>query len=327
MSRIASACPKQMVFGPCGGVTAELGCEVDGRDCPFCASEAPPAWDGPTHQPRTIDLPSVIVDFRPDPTERSELDHAAEAFAGRDIAVLVGEHVDDLTRHEPHVVCAALVAAGLRPIVTITGRGRAAGTVAHEIDAVLAAGPLAVHAVTGDHPAARSERSGPVRFGLDGMRIAAAVRDRGGIVTVAESPAAPPTAWRPSRLADKQRAGADVAILNHTGALALLEEFAAASRAMGVTLAMVAPVPVITDHRSAEALAHFPGLVLPVGLISTILGANDPLVTGIDVAIELGRRALDSPWFDAVNLSGAATGAGVAERADVMAAVVAGILG
>ena len=320
-------CPKQMVYGPCGGVTVDLGCEVDGHPCPFCAAGGVPAWRGEPMHPRPIRLPRVIVDFRPDPTQRSELERAARAFADHDIAVLVGEHVDDLTRHEPHEMSTALVAAGLRPIITITGRGRHADTIADEVDAVLATRPLAVHAVTGDHPAARLAHSAPVHFGLDGTRIAAAVRDRGGAVTVAESPAAPPVAWRPQRLLDKQRAGADAAILNHAGALALLEEFAAAARAIDVSMPLVAPVPVITDRRSAEALAHFPGLVLPDGLITLILGAADPLVAGIDVAVDLGRRALASPWFDAVNLSGAGTGAGVTERADLMATVAAGILG
>jgi 5,10-methylenetetrahydrofolate reductase len=316
-----------MVYGPCGGVTADLGCEVDGHPCPFCELDGVPGWTGGTQRPRPIPLPRVIVDFRPDPTQRSELDHAARAFGDHDIAVLVGEHVDDLTRHEPHEMSAALVAAGLRPIVTITGRGRHADTITDEVDAVLATRPLAMHAVTGDHPAARFERGAPVHFGLDGTRIAAVVRDRGGVVTVAESPAAPPAAWRPQRLLDKQRAGADAAILNHAGPLALLEEFGAAARAIGVSMPLVAPVPVITDHRSAEALAHFPGLVLPDGLITLILGAADPRAAGIDVAVDLGRRALASPWFDAVNLSGAGTGAGVAERADLMATVAARILG
>lgn len=31
----ASVCPKEMVHGPCGGVRPDLGCEVDGRPCPF----------------------------------------------------------------------------------------------------------------------------------------------------------------------------------------------------------------------------------------------------------------------------------------------------
>jgi len=40
-------CPKQMVYGPCAGVTAEGGCEVDAAlPCPFV--DAPTVrWVGP----------------------------------------------------------------------------------------------------------------------------------------------------------------------------------------------------------------------------------------------------------------------------------------
>ena len=319
-----------MVFGPCGGVTASHGCEVDGRPCPFCERTEPMRWPTGAHQPaqrpQPLDLPRVIVDFRPDPARPDEMRRAADALGAGDLAVLVGEHVDDLGHQPPHEMSHALRAVGLRPIVTVSGRDRSPIELDRELDALVAAEPLAVHVVTGDHPAARFEPSATARFVTDSMRLADAVRRRGGRVSVAESPAAPPLGWRPTRLLDKQHAGADLAIVNHAGSLDLLAGFAAECRAIGVELPLVAPVPVVTDHRSADSLSRFPGLVLPDGLLSLILGSSDPHRTGIDLAVELGRRTLDSGWFAAVNLSGAATGDGVVARAEVMAEIAARIL-
>lgn len=265
-----SGCPKDMVFGPCGGVTAGHGCEVDGRPCPFCERTEPTRWPAgeqqPVWRPRPLDLPRVIVDFRPDPDRRAEVRRAADVLGAVDVAVLVGEHVDDLGHQPPHEMSVALRTAGLRPIVTISGRDRSSVELDRELDALVATEPLAVHVVTGDHPAARFEPSATAQFVSDSMRLADAVRRRGGQVSVAESPASPPLGWRPTRLLDKQRAGADLAIVNHAGSLELLSGFAAACRAIGVELPLVAPVPVVTDHRSADSLSRFPGLVLPDGL-------------------------------------------------------------
>ena len=38
--RPAAGCPKRMVHGPCGGVRADLSCELGDRPCPFAT--APP---------------------------------------------------------------------------------------------------------------------------------------------------------------------------------------------------------------------------------------------------------------------------------------------
>ena len=42
------ACPKHMVFGPCGGVRADLSCEMVPHRCPFTEGPVTPDWTDPT---------------------------------------------------------------------------------------------------------------------------------------------------------------------------------------------------------------------------------------------------------------------------------------
>ncbi len=183
----------------------------------------------------------------------------------------------------------------------------------------------AVHCVTGDHPAARLGADFTATFSMDGTRLAALARSHGAFVTVAESPASPPVEWRPDRVLSKQHAGADAVILNHAGSVDDLCRFARRCRDVGVTMPLVAPVPVVTDHRSAHALTQFPGLCLPPGLLEAVLHDRDPHRAGIDAAVDIGRALLASGEFRHLNLSGSASGSGLAERAEVMTAVAEAI--
>jgi 5,10-methylenetetrahydrofolate reductase len=239
--------------------------------------------------------------------------------------VLIGEHIDDPDDHIPHRHAERLTQHGLPGIVTLTGRTRTVQQHVDEIDRLVAAGAVAVHCVTGDHPAARFGPGSTAEFTLDGTQLASLARDAGAHVSVAESPSSPPRDARPGRVLTKQHAGADVAILNHGGSAADLIGFADACRATGAEVGLVAPVPVITDAGSAQALARFPGLLLPRGIIDEVLGSSDPQRTGIDLAIGLGRELLASGRFAAVNLSGSATAHGPMERARIMAEVAQGL--
>src|SRR3954454_22968755 len=39
-------CPKRMTYGQCGGVRADLSCEIDPRPCPFAVENAVVPWAG-----------------------------------------------------------------------------------------------------------------------------------------------------------------------------------------------------------------------------------------------------------------------------------------
>jgi 5,10-methylenetetrahydrofolate reductase len=317
-----------MTHGPCGGVRSDGGCEVDGRACPFLVADLVPPPIGLPYEPRPVGFGRVLVDLRlparADHGDR-ELSEVARVLRGVGATALVGEHVDDPTDAAPHHHAERLAQVGLPAIVTVTGRERTEVEHAAEIVRLVGNDVVAVHCVTGDHPSVRLGPEATATFTLDGTELAAVARTSGATVSVCESPLATPVADRPARVAAKQAAGADLVVLNHAGPPSTLVDFADRCRDVGVVLALVAPVPVITDHRSAHALAQFPGLVLPDGLVDRVLAAADPHAAGVAAAAEIGAELLASGRFAAVNLSGSATSGGPRARAETMAEVAAAL--
>jgi len=127
--RVVPTCPKRMVYGPCGGVRAGGGCEVDERPCPFVTAEVvrwvgPPAAGGR----QLTDVlgagrPIIVTDLRVRPFDRRSMEAVTARLAVDADAVLVGEHH---TRPDfpPTTMAAAVQAAGGRPWVTLTCRDR-----------------------------------------------------------------------------------------------------------------------------------------------------------------------------------------------------------
>lgn len=320
MTMVAAPCPKQMVHGPCGGVTPDLGCEVDARPCPFVDAVVTEAGVDVPHRARQVELGRFVIDLRL-PTDDTVLAEVAAIYRDIGATVLVGEHVDDPDDAAPHHHAERLAALELPAVVTVTGRRRTPDEHQVEIDRLVDAGVRAVHCITGDHPAARFGPEATATFTLDGARLAGMARASGGFVSVAESPIAPPRDRRAARVAMKERAGADVVILNHAGSPGAVAAFADSCHGAGASLAVVAPVPVITDVSSARALSQFPGLALPDGLADRILAGDDPEAAGVATAVDLGAELLASGRFTTLNLSGSATAAGPVERARLMANV------
>ena len=320
MRRAEPRCPKSMVYGPCGGVT-DHGCEVDGRPCPFVT--APPVvWDRPPMTPRVVDLPQVVVDLRPEPDD-PDFGAAVDVLREAGVAGLVGEHLDDRTGVSGPDLVRAVTERGLTTIATVTCRDRSAADCGGRIGRMIDAGARAVLCVTGDHPAARFGTDHTAGFELDGTRLAALARTSGAAVAVAENPASAPVDRRPARLLTKQHAGADLAIVNHAGDVDDLVRFADRARALGVTLALAAPVPVVTDPGSLRALTQFPGVHLPAGFTAS---AAETGFDGVAAAVELGRRLLASGRFEHLDLSGRATTSTQLERNRLMAEVAGGIM-
>lgn len=305
-----------MVFGPCGGVHGVDACEVPDVTCPFIGPSAPVDRSPLAPFTRRIALPepTIVVDVRapagwPGDVERLWRETAA-VLAAHGAVALLGEHVDNPRREDDSgpiaetAAIAALVGAGVPTIATVTGRDRELDEAERHMRALGRAGAAAIHCVTGDHPAALAIDR-PARFGAEGVTLAARAASIGLGVSVAESPASP--GRRVERVLAKQRAGAEVCILNHGGDVAELVGFVAACRAAGVTLRFVAPVPMIGDLASAEALARFPGLRLPAGVLARLVAADGPLAAGVAVAGELVGEMAAAGCFAGVNLSGGAS--------------------
>ena len=173
-------------------------------------------------------------------------------------------------------------------------------------------GVLAIYCVTGDHPAALGLLR-PARFGAESLTLAVAASELSMGVTVGESPSSP--GKRVHRLLAKQRAGATLCLLNHCGSPDDADRFVDECRAAGVTLAFVAPVPMVGSSEGAASLAAFPGLQLPDGLLA-VRDARDPAAERLRWATRLSSALAATGRFVACNLSGRAPGADPFERAE-----------
>lgn len=314
-----------MHHGPCGGVRADLSCEVRDVPCPFGALDAPVPWAGRVAVRRPVPAlvassPAVLTDLSVPPFDRAALRRAVRTLAGSCDGLLVGEH-QHRPDFPPTLMSALIRDAGGAPVITLTCRDRNRVVLDQELAGLAEVGVEAVFCATGDARAPGVRPEVTQVFDLDGTQLAAHAAAAGLTVGVPESPDAPPRRLRPARLAEKQRAGAQFAVLNHAGSPAALGEFAARARAAGSTLPLVAGVAVYTDERSAAVLDAFPGLHLDPARVTAVLGAADPVAAGIAEAVAEARALLAVDGVVGVNLSGLATGRGPDEGAAIKAAI------
>ncbi len=253
-------------------------------------SPAAPLWSA-TSRVVLADLPTAALD-------RGALLRSADLLAGSVDGVLIGDHPGARVQFPPSYRALLLRDRGVAIWAGLNCRDRNRVALEGELAALADAGAAAVHCVTGDHPAVGHRPDAAPVFDLDATRLAAPARAAGLLVSVAESPCAPPAARRPARLAEKVRAGAQVCVVNHAGGRAAVAEFVAA----GPDIPYIACVPVVLGPTQARLLAAFPGLVLPPGFLAGILDARDPTVAGIDAAVRLAEELLDVPRVRGVDL-------------------------
>lgn len=308
-----------MVHGPCGGVRADLSCELGDRPCAFPAL-VPWAGDAVPAVPAVV--PRVLTDLTVRPYDPGSVRRVVGILAPVSDGLLVGEHHNrpDLP---PTLFAAEVLAAGGRPWTTLTCRDRNRIVLEQELVGLRALGVEGVLCVTGDArgPGVRADVTQV--FDLDGTRLAALAASLGVPAAVPEAPDAPPTGLRPARVAAKQRAGAALCVLNHVASPERVAAFVAAAGRAGATLPFVAAVAVYTDERSARVLARFPGLGVDAGAMAEVLAAPDPVAAGIAAAVAEARALLAIPGVAGVNLSGLASARGEDAAAEVKAAVAA----
>ena len=323
-------CPKRMEYGPCGGVREDHTCEMAPVPCPFATAGGAVPWverarERPGARPPVTGRPVVLTDFSVRPFDAASVAAVARVLAGSCDGVLVGEH-QNRPDFPPTLMTRLIQDAGHAPWITLTCRDRNRIVLEQELAGLAVAEPAAVLCVTGDGRAPGVRPDVTQVFDIDGTRLAALATDAGLTVAVPEAPDAPPRPLRPLRLREKQRAGAQLAVLNHVGSADRLTAFAGAAREAGVTLPMIAGVAVFTDHRSAEVLLRFPGLGLDPGQVAGVLAAPDPEAAGIAAAVAEARALLAVDGVVGVNLSGMASARGVVAAAEIKAAVGRAIL-
>jgi 5,10-methylenetetrahydrofolate reductase len=326
---VRDGCPKRMVFGPCGGVRDDGRCELADHPCVFLAPPLP-RWTGPLPPlpaPRPDGLlerarrgPVVLTDLTVTPFAPASVRAVVEVLGPVSDGLLIGEHQNrpDLP---PTLMAEHVLAAGGRPWTTLACRDRNRLVLEQELAGLAAVGVDGVLCVTGDGRAPGVRPGVTSVFDLDGTRLTALATAAGLTAAVPESPDAPPVPQRPVRVAVKQRAGAQLCVLNHVADRARLAAFTAAARAAGATLPFIAAVAVYTDERSARVLQRFPGLHLDDAVVERVLSASDTVVAGIEAAVAEARTLLDVPGVVGVNLSGLASAHGEATAAAVKAEV------
>ncbi|GAA2058695.1 methylenetetrahydrofolate reductase C-terminal domain-containing protein [Williamsia deligens] len=321
-------CPKRMVYGPCGGVHDDGSCEVDSEPCPFAAMTEALPWPTPAVGPtsrsdllrRAQDGPVVLADFSAPAFDVETLARVCAIMAGSSDAVLVGEH-QSRPDFPPTLMAQFISETGCRPWITLTCRDRNRVVLEQELAGLRSSGADGVFCATGDGRAPGVRAGVTQVFDLDGTRLAALAAAAGLPVGVPEAPQAVPTAVRPGRLLQKQRAGAQLAVLNHVGTAAQLSDFVAAAQGLGVDIPIIAGVAVYSDERSANVLAAFPGLHLSRQVIDRVLSAPDPVEAGIAAAVEEANEVLSIDGVVGVNLSGMAAGTGAIDGARIKAEV------
>src|SRR6202453_5143241 len=279
-----------MVMGPCGGVRADRGCEVIPGPCAF---ETPARRADPVPSVALRRAPLILADYTADPYSVPMLTTVAGALAADCDAVLVGEH-QNRPDFPPTLLASLLQAAGARPWMTLACRDRNRIVLEQELNGLRHLGVDAVLCVTGDARAYDVRPDVTQVFDLDGPRLTALAATVGLTAAVPETPAAPPRQLRPFRLAQKQRAGAAVAVLNHDSVASVTVFMAAAARA-GVTIPVIAAVAIFTDAASAAALSGLPGLELDLDVVRTVLDDADPVAAGIAAAARQAQALLAIP--------------------------------
>ncbi len=325
------ACPKSMEYGPCGGVEFDGSCEVAAHPCVFLNSPTV-RWHG-VASPSTTDrsfssaepvpasTPStdaagmrallasrqiVVADFPARALDAASISDCATALRGKVDAVLAGDSGLARVQFPPSYRALLIRDAGLVPWMGFNNRDRNRVALEAELAALAHVGVAGVHCVTGDHPLTGSRPDAAPVFDLDSTQTASLAHAAGHLVSVGESPSAPPVDRRPARLVEKMRAGAEVCFVNHAGGARPVAQFIAAARELGAELAYIPCVPVVVDRGSAELLKSFTTLALPEGYLDGILSASNPRDAGISAAAELATVMLGIDGVRGVNLSGGA---------------------
>jgi methylenetetrahydrofolate reductase (NADPH) len=309
--RLAS-CPKRMVMGPCGGVHADGSCEVVASPCVFDGSAV---WADPQPPVPLRTVPVILSDFTSQPYSVEMLRSVSAALTPACDAVLVGEH-QNRPDFPPALLASLLLDAGARPWITLACRDRNRIVLEQELIGLRHVGVEAVMCVTGDARGSDVRPDVTQVFDLDGTRLAALATSLGMPAVVAETPTAPPQQQRGFRLAQKQRAGAAAAVLNHAPVPSVAAFMSAAGRA-GVSLPVLAAVAVFTDAASVAVLDGLPGLELDPLAVRQVLEHRDPVGAGIRAAAQEACALLGIPGVAGVNLSGLASARGYEFAAQV----------
>lgn len=333
-------CPKHMTYGPCGGVRLDSTCEISDDPCVFLGNPVVP-WGrhagerdirggGPAvTSPRGLAIletmasrPVVISGMPALPLNAASIAACADLMRGKVDAVLAGDAGISRVQFPPSYRGKLIQQQGLPAWLGFNCRDRNRVALEGELAALSHEGVAGVHCVTGDHTDTGMRPDAKPVFDLESTQVIPIARSKGLLVSCAESPSSPPVADRPRRLAEKVRAGAQLALLQYCGEVEETAEFVQDARAAGADVPIIPGIPVVVDRAGAELLASFASARLPAGYVDAVLNAADPLTKGIEVALDYARGLVGVDGVGGVAIAG---GAGPGN--ELMLAEALGVIG
>lgn len=311
-------CPKDMQFGPCGGVGLDGSCEaqrdhlcvwhdhIDKID-PAQIAALPHKDDRPLRTgsrfERVLRAGHFAVTCELNPHDSADATPMVEY--ARTLAPYVDAgHISDNSLSSPHMCGLAVAAlvqdAGIEPILHMACRDRNRLMLQSDLLGAHALGVRNVLCITGDHPRLGDHPTAKPVFDLDSVRwieTAVRLRDEGRFhdgerelisrprlfIGGAVGPTAPPIDLRPHRMARKLLAGADFVITQLVFDMERLRTFMDRVRDLGLDekTHILVGVGALTGPGMARAINQgTPGVVIP-----------EPIITRLEHTPKAQRRA------------------------------------
>jgi 5,10-methylenetetrahydrofolate reductase len=331
----ATACPKAMTFGPCGGVQPDGACEVATHPCVFLGATLPVPWPGGAASPAPAPAaageilgilarrPLIMTGFPSRPMISADVAPVAAALAGRADAVLSGDAGSSRTQYPPSYRAALMAREGVRVWMGVTARDRNRVALEGEFAALADIGVAGVHCVTGDHTFSGDRPDAQPVFDLESTSMLPLARRAGLLASFAESPAAPPVEHRGRRVREKQRAGGEFCLTQYAGDADDLAAFVGRCRAAGADLPVLPGVPLVIDREGLELIASFPAAALPTGFAAELSAARDLRTAGVRLAVRLGTELLERAGVAGLVIAGGCRRGNEVVYAEALAAVAA----
>ena len=334
-------CPKDMVYGPCGGVSLSGTCEVDrSKLCtwhdhidkiPAELIEAlPDKYDKPMQSgsrfEQVLRSGEFAVSCELNPHDSADATAIVE-YAKTIAPYIDAGHISDNSLASPHMcglAVAALVQEFIDPILHMTCRDRNRLMLQADLLGAHALGTKNILCITGDHPRLGDHANAKPVFDLDAIRwIETAVNLRNQsafldgerrlatpphvFIGGAAAPSAPPLALRPHRLARKLTAGADFIVTQLVFDMQMLRDFMAGVRALGLDKKthILVGVGALNSPGMARAINKgTPGVVIPPELIKRLAGVpqHKRKAEGIKICVEQIEELKEMPGISGIDI-------------------------
>lgn len=193
-----SICPKNMTYGPCGGVHADGRCEVASLPCPFAKGNLA-AWQqshvktqaitpaGQAFLETMVRRPVIVTDLPTTPLSADSIRASADVLAGHADAVLLGDHSEARVQFPPAYRAMLVHQAGLPTWPGLNCRDRNRVALEGELAALAHANVAGFHCITGDHTASGHRPDAKPVFDLDSTQLAALANSIGFLTRMAGS--------------------------------------------------------------------------------------------------------------------------------------------